>query len=884
MSQEISSTIKIIDGFSEPLTDLAKQLTTCDNLATALVKTFKEQMEVFSKSTDEIIEHVAAYAEYLIPNLDIVDSNLARIDKSFGKIAKASKKAFDKSDKSITKIKEATVNSAKYIGRSIGQTFKPLTESFKAVGLNAKVASSVIKDEFSGLKNAVYANMKAATVDGKIVWGDFIKNMKIGFPAAMKSSFSEVQSTIKSGTRLSASQIKEGMLRSIDGFKGPAGLGAKMKLAFKNPMNAINEEMPALQKNFGNTINKVGKETKKIGKELGKIKQSLLSDVFGNVVAIGTEKMAMGAFNKLKDSYVRVFGALQRSIDVSIDDIAVSEKLEAMYGEAGKYAKERAFELANEIGESTAMVADLSAQAAYQGIGQDSFERIVGLADKISSVKPGETFENIASSLISNIKSGHDAGSIAQLYGGGQVMENQLRRAGYERALNRGDIQGALDIAEKIAEQAGLTQERYEDAYSNMSQNYQRIFNIIDNVKKRFAETFNRSFAPTIQKIKNLLTSDTFKKIIDYLDIAVSLVGRIANFITEKMVDNIKVLGILLGVGILAKTFLLVKRLRMIIGTVKFIKDMMFLFKGPFGFIFAGLRKVIAHLVAIGVKQSLILIKNKALSVLKVAGPWMILGAAMAAALKILHHFFGQGKSFKDFCMGFLGAVVQGVQNVAYNVAVFFGRLFDKIKVAKLSIHGLILAVKKWIYENIGGVIDWIIDKLFGPGSPLSSLLELFDVDTSTFTNSAKEMVSGLISETTSKIDEIAQEIANIEGNQMEYIDFSKGMKEAYESNGENVKQLVNMAKDGISGLLGVNKKQEEKQAKIQDDASKIRRQGEQEEELRWLKAFSDRQITSSYSSMTSNVRNLTINGMSQTGMTEFGRRNLSSMPTRAAM
>lgn len=883
MSSEISQTIKIVDGFSEPLTDLAKELATADNFATALAKTLKEQTEIFSKSTDEIIEHVAAYADYLIPNLDVCDGNIRKIEKSFGKVAKASKKAFDRSDKSITKIKEASVNSAKYVGRSIQQTFKPLGDSLKSVSINAKVVTGVIKEEFSGLRNAVYANMRAATIDGKIVWGEFLKNMRIGFPAAMKSSFDNASSAIKSGTRLSAFQIKEGLFSTFDNFKGPTGLGAKLKLAIRNPIEAIKGEIPALQKDFSKVGNTVGKQVKKIGKELGKMKQNLLSDVFGNVMAIGAEKMAMGVFNKLKDSYIRVFGALQKSIEVSIDDIALSEKLEAMYGDAGKYAKDRAFELANEIGESAAMVADLSAQAAYQGIGQDSFERIVNLADTISSMKPGETFESVASTLISDIKNGHDAATISQLYGGGQLMERQLRNAGYERALNRGDIQGALDIAEKIAEQAGLTQDRYEDAYSNMSQNYQRIFNIIDNVKKKFAETFNRSFAPTIQKIKNLLTSDTFKKIVEYINTAVALGGKIANYITEKMVDNIHILGVLLGIGIAAKMFLIFKRLRMIIGTVKFIKDMMFLFRGPFGFIFSGLRKIIGHLITIGVKQSLILVKNKALSILKVAAPWMLLVGAIAAALKIMHHFFGEGMSFKDFCLGFLGATVQMIQNIWQNIFTFFGRLKDKMTIAKLSVYGLILGVKKWIYEHIGGVIDWVFDTILGSDSPLTKLLSLFDVDTSALANAAKEAASGLITDTEAKLDTISNMINDIQRHQVEYISISKGMKEAFQSGGENLKHLANMAKDGIGNLLGLGKKQEGKQSKIKDDTGKIRRMSEQEEELRWLKAFSDRQITSSYSSMTSNVRNLTINGMSQQGMAEMGRRSLSSMPSRAS-
>ena len=263
MSQDITSTLKIADGFTEPLTNLAKQLATADNLATALAKTLKDQMEIFSKSTDEIIEHVAAYADYLIPNLDIVDVNLKKIDKSFGKIAKASRKAFEKSDSSITKIKESAINSSKYIGRSFVQTFRPFTDSLKSIGLNAKISASVIREEFGSLKNVVGVNFKMATVDGKVIWSQFINDMRLSMPMAMKSSFNNVYSTIKSGTRLSASQVKDGMIRAFEGFKGPTGFGAKLQLAIKNPINTINGEIPKLEKNFSKVSKTIEKQGKK---------------------------------------------------------------------------------------------------------------------------------------------------------------------------------------------------------------------------------------------------------------------------------------------------------------------------------------------------------------------------------------------------------------------------------------------------------------------------------------------------------------------------------------------------------------------------------------------------------------------------------------------
>ena len=84
-----------------------------------------------------------------------------------------------------------------------------------------------------------------------------------------------------------------------------------------------------------------------------------------------------------------------------------------------------------------------------------------------------------------------------------------------------------------------------------------------------------------------------------------------------------------------------------------------------------------------------------------------------------------------------------------------------------------------------------------------------------------------------------------------------------------------------LEDIFTVNKKTGEG---IETANDQLKKMNEQEEELRWMKAFSDRQITSHYNSMTSYTRNVNINGMSQAGIVEMGRRSLSAIPSRAAM
>jgi hypothetical protein len=96
------------------------------------------------------------------------------------------------------------------------------------------------------------------------------------------------------------------------------------------------------------------------------------------------------------------------------------------------------------------------------------------------------------------------------------------------------------------------------------------------------------------------------------------------------------------------------------------------------------------------------------------------------------------------------------------------------------------------------------------------------------------------------------------------------------ESNGESVKQM-------LKGLFGLNKQQADDEDEIATNSGEIRRSMGQEEELRWLKAFSDRQIMSSLSNITSNSNTNNFYGVPGPTMSELGRRSVKTIPPRPA-
>ena len=115
----------------------------------------------------------------------------------------------------------------------------------------------------------------------------------------------------------------------------------------------------------------------------------------------------------------------------------------------------------------------------------------------------------------------------------------------------------------------------------------------------------------------------------------------------------------------------------------------------------------------------------------------------------------------------------------------------------------------------------------------------------------------------------------------MGFINVMSGVEDWYKlSNSDVQKEML----DKLSMFMGVGKEMSSNLELIGDDTTKIREANEQEEELKWMKAFSDRQIMSSYNSMTNNSRTVNINGMSQASLAEMGRRNIATIPSRAAL
>jgi hypothetical protein len=577
---------------------------------------------------------------------------------------------------------------------------------------------------------------------------------------------------------------------------------------------------------------------------------------------------------RLVNTYKSAFNHINSMMSEHLDKINLEDKMNAMWGTAGKNANERMYGLANELGKKAGDVMNAAASAAAQGIGTDDFEDIYRFADKISKLNPGDDAGSIASSLVSNIKSGHDAETVSAMFGGGENMSRQLKRMGYERKLNRGDLQGALDIAKKVAEQAGYTEEKYQAASDTMSENFKYIHNVIGNIKERLGEIYTRHFEPVVKKIAKMMKSQAFQNFISAIELVIDRVGAAVGSMVEFLVDHWEILAAAVSAMFLAKGLIIGR----MIGLVWKFKGVLFgAGKVVIGLIFKLKNLALAFL---GLGGSM---KSGLKALVTGAGKWVLIAGVVYGIVKLVQWLVNLTREEGEEEITLLGLLAGGYR-FASNL---FTNLFISIEHGINNIKQWFLEIKREFYQVYLFISGKISDLFKEYADKAKSFLKSgigqiylkglgFDTDKLNVDKLVDIVVDQSEKNKNDAVVELAkinQEIADIERFETKYIDVMEGVEDAMQ-NPETVltwlKDLFNLQKKTGEGVQTANKE--------------LRKFNEQEEELRWLKAFSDRQITSQYNQMTSYNRTVNINGMSQAGIAEMGRRSVTTRPSRAAM
>lgn len=721
---------------------------------------------------------------------------------------------------------------------------KTAVESVEEVSLGTKEALYILGGkELKNLQNSVRTS--------GIIMGKTLKSSAYSVGHALKEMSQEMSIAAKSsamifsdfGTNVGKEikEISQGI--SLEGFNNirfhASMLGTEVAGAFKD----VGKESIALNGLLKKNIDRF----KLLGKNVLLNAGNFIKTVTGTLIFSALFQIGERVAKKIANLYVDLFKNMVRAVQDSIEDINLHDKLSVMYGDRGKVASQHAYELSNELGENQTTVTGLAAKAAHMGIGTKDFDRIMRYSSKISALSPEETTEGAANAVMNSIKSSKDASDISGLLGGGQKMTRQLKRAGYERLLRKGDIEGALDVVEKISKEAGFTNEKYKEASKTLSQTFKRVMNTVENIKRSLKETYDSSFAPVFAKLDKLLQSRGVERIITIVTRFLSWLGNTAAKVLGFVIDNIWWIAGLFGVLLVGKVVML---MRMIAGVGGLIR----LLAIPLAFIKKILFSAILRPLTTRIMALFSMIATKGLmATIKACLPALVITAAIAGAIYGILYLLEDVLGVTDNWVGALNGARVYWTNIFQNIFTWIDRTIIR---AKLAFKEL----KMWALELIGSVFNFFLEKI-------KSIVGIIGITIESDEFSAKD--TGVYQELKSEVDYLKGYLEN-----MNYVDTLKGSDEAYKATPDDLIRK-------LDEIFNLEKVMAKISGGILGDTSKIRENTEQEEELSWLKAFSNRQIMSEYSSMTSNSRTININGMSQAGMMEFGRRSVAAVPSR---
>ena len=721
---------------------------------------------------------------------------------------------------------------------------KTAVESVEEVSLGAKEALYILGGkELKNLQNSVRTSgiiMGKTLKSSAYSVGHALKEMSQEMSIAAKSSamiFSDFGANIGKDIK----EISQGI--SLEGFNNirfhASMLGAEVSSAFKD----VGKESIALNGLLKKNIDRF----KLLGKNALLNASNFIKAVTGTLIFSALFQIGERVAKKIANLYVDLFKNMVRAVQDSIEDINLHDKLSVMYGDRGKVASQHAYELSNELGENQTTVTGLAAKAAHMGIGTEDFDRIMRYSSKISALSPEETTESAANTVMNSIKSSKDASDISGLLGGGQKMTRQLKRAGYERMLRKGDIEGALDVVEKISKEAGFTNEKYKEASKTLSQSFKRVMNTIENIKRSLKETYASSFAPVLVKLDKLLQSRAVERIITIVTRFFSWLGNTAAKVLGFIIDNIWWIAGLFGVLLIGKIVMIMRMIAGVGGLIRLLSiPLLFIKKILFSAI---LRPLTTRIMAL---FSMIATKGL-LATIKACLPALVITAAIAGAIYGILYLLEDVLGVTDNWVGALNGARVYWTNIFQNIFIWIDRTITRAKLAFTEL-------KMWALELIESVFNFFLEKI-------KSIVGIIGITIESDEFSAKD--TGVYQKLKSETDYLKGYLEN-----MNYVDTLKGVDEAYKATPNDLMRKL----DEIFNLEKVKAKIS---GGILSDTSKIRENTEQEEELAWLKAFSNRQIMSEYSSMTSNSRTININGMSQAGMMEFGRRSVAAVPSR---
>lgn len=214
-----------------------------------------------------------------------------------------------------------------------------------------------------------------------------------------------------------------------------------------------------------------------------------------------------GAFLMLNQA-MQFFERIAGKVMESLDDIGDKQRSFILLGkEAGAELNNFAKQAASSMGRAEGEIRKAGQAWSRLGVGGNNIKELTTLADRFANLNPDKEYKDVVDSFTDAIKSRSSSG-LADLLGGGDVMEQKLERTHIDKYLKQGDISTALDKFKELADEVGYTQEKADELGNTFDKKVMKIINRVKNYFTDLVSDIVSTFEPLVDKVMDWLDSE----------------------------------------------------------------------------------------------------------------------------------------------------------------------------------------------------------------------------------------------------------------------------------------------------------------------------------------------------------------------------------------
>lgn len=285
------------------------------------------------------------------------------------------------------------------------------------------------------------------------------------------------------------------------------------------------ENIEKIQDRLAEQAKEQNKHSEEMNTKFNRLNNTVLRLANNGLVQLQRRLIALGAsFIGARALYMSFMGAVN---DYDMD-IRFNNRSNVS-GDINRYSRQLAMQYGGNASEYNHITANMS---RYTNTNQ--MNRMQSLGARLASITPNMTVAEGMNAVNSAMYNRSGTGLINQF----GLNANRSDRHQVDILLQQGRLDEALDIIERLSEQAGATEKSLNNMLDNPLIRIQRFQTQLNNIKKTIGDELLNALMPVIDAFDRLFKSEQFQRFVSIIGNVFKVLGQTVANVVNYIVDN----------------------------------------------------------------------------------------------------------------------------------------------------------------------------------------------------------------------------------------------------------------------------------------------------------------------------------------------------------